>query len=153
MMTRFLSVCLAAAMMFGVAAEAWAQASSRSGRRPQSADDAPATANRNEATASEPGSSSGASQDSNAKDPFDAAEAKAKGTASKSGSPGDSTEPKLEKATFGAGCFWHVEAEFEWLPGVQVGRLGVCRRPCGQPVLRDGARGGYRSCRGRAGRV
>ena len=117
MTTRFLSVCLSAAMMFGVAAEAWAQSGSRSGRRPQSADDVPAAApaDRSEAAASEPG----ASQDSNAKDPFDAAEAKAKGTASKSGSPGDSTGPKLEKATFGAGCFWHVEAEFEWLPGVQ----------------------------------
>ncbi len=36
-------------------------------------------------------------------------------------SPGDSTNPsapRLQKATFGAGCFWHVEAEFEWLPGV-----------------------------------
>ena len=111
MTTRFLSVCLSAAMLFGVAAEAWAQ----SARRPQRANDATAQADRSEAAASEPG----ASQDSNAKDPFDAAEAKAKGTAGKSGSPGDSSEPKLEKATFGAGCFWHVEAEFEWLPGVQ----------------------------------
>jgi peptide-methionine (S)-S-oxide reductase len=52
------------------------------------------------------------------KDAFDQAAAKMKGTDAKAGvSPGDA--PKLEKATFGAGCFWHVEADFEWLPGVQ----------------------------------
>uniref|UniRef100_A0A831U0F8 Peptide methionine sulfoxide reductase MsrA n=1 Tax=Geobacter metallireducens TaxID=28232 RepID=A0A831U0F8_GEOME len=32
--------------------------------------------------------------------------------------------PELEKATFGAGCFWHVEAEFRRVKGVVATRAG-----------------------------
>ncbi len=32
--------------------------------------------------------------------------------------PKKPTKPKYEKATFGAGCFWHVEFEYDRLPGV-----------------------------------
>ncbi len=122
MSSRYLSAGLAAAVLIGLTAEAVAQARSGSGQRPRrpeaaatedtAARDAGAAASKAEAPAESAGDPGG-------KDAFDEAAAKSKGGDAKAGvSPGDAP-PKLEKATFGAGCFWHVEAEFEWLPGVQ----------------------------------
>ena len=123
MISRLLSAGLAAAMLIGLATEAWTQSASKSGRRQRKpdqpaaeADEAPAAAGQ---AGTEPQSSSGSAQDSSAKDPFDAAEAKAKGAGTSPGDSAGSSGPKLEQATFGAGCFWHVEAEFEWLRGVK----------------------------------
>jgi peptide-methionine (S)-S-oxide reductase len=122
MSSRYLSVGLAAAILMGLTAEAGAQARSGSGQRPQrpeaAATDGTAAGNDRTAasTAEEP---AGPAAESGGKDAFDQAAAKSKGGGTKAGvSPGDAP-PKLEKATFGAGCFWHVEADFEWLPGVQ----------------------------------
>ena len=118
MTSRVLSAALATAMVVGVALGAWAQDGGKpAGRQPNANDPAPTQDQAKAATgtADEPAEVPfGASPEGGTKDPFDQAAAMAKA----GDSPGKSTG-KLERATFGAGCFWHVEAEFEWLPGVK----------------------------------
>jgi peptide-methionine (S)-S-oxide reductase len=42
-----------------------------------------------------------------------------------------------EKATFGAGCFWHVEAAFRQVPGVVATQVGFAGGTTTQPSYRD----------------
>ena len=46
-----------------------------------------------------------------------------------------SSEPKYELATFGAGCFWHVEADFERLNGVISAVSGYAGGQCPESEL------------------
>jgi methionine-S-sulfoxide reductase len=105
-------------MVVGVALGAWAQDRGKpAGRQPNADDPAPTQDQTKAATgnAEEPAEVPfGASSEGGTKDPFDQAAALAKAGDSLGKSTG-----KLERATFGAGCFWHVEAEFEWLRGVK----------------------------------
>lgn len=43
----------------------------------------------------------------------------------------------LEKATFAAGCFWHVELEFSSLPGVIATQVGYCGGNTDNPTYDD----------------
>ncbi len=97
MSVRFGKAGLALGIVAGMAAGAWAQ---------------------QEPAKSSSSSTGATTRASDPSDPFD--QPNDASTRSRT-SPGDSTSssaPRLQKATFGAGCFWHVEAEFEWLPGV-----------------------------------
>lgn len=120
MILRFLSAIMAVILVVGLA-DARAQDAGGAARDPQpekkAADPQDAPASGDDTTASPSAAAS--------KDPFDVAEARMKATEPKSlgadgkSDPSRTAKGKTEKATFGAGCFWHVEEMFEWLPGVK----------------------------------
>src|SRR5262245_54364260 len=49
----------------------------------------------------------------------------------------EETEKMTEKATFGAGCFWGVEAAFRQLPGVVATQVGYSGGETANPTYRD----------------
>jgi peptide-methionine (S)-S-oxide reductase len=126
MTSRILAVVVVGGFVAGLAAETRAQQGTTSTRKPRQAKSTSAlrtpAASGVESDSVSPGTAGG-------RDPFDSATDKLKGSekpGSGSKSPGESADDsekdapaQLQKATFGGGCFWHVEAAFEWLPGVK----------------------------------
>jgi peptide-methionine (S)-S-oxide reductase len=49
----------------------------------------------------------------------------------------DSTNPLTEKATFGAGCFWGVEAAFRMVEGVKATAVGFMGGTLDNPTYED----------------
>ena len=47
------------------------------------------------------------------------------------------TPPKLEKATFGAGCFWGVEYQYAKIPGVHSAESGYAGGKTLNPTYED----------------
>lgn len=49
---------------------------------------------------------------------------------------------KTEKATFAAGCFWHIEEVFDETPGVESTRVGYIGGKMPEPTYRNVCSGG-----------
>src|SRR5262245_50133351 len=119
MTARLLAASLVAAVVIGVAGDVWAPKRAGGARGPREAKVAAA------AEKPEPPAEETAPPDPAASaDPFDSAARESGAQPNKSGAAGKKTvadpeqsglsEGRTEKATFGAGCFWHVEEAFEW---------------------------------------
>lgn len=85
-----------------------------------------------EATVEDDSASSNSSEDSENQ----VADATGSGTttSAESNSSAESGAPRLETATFGAGCFWCVEAVFELLKGVEKVESGYCNGEVPNPT-------------------